>query len=121
MKHKSRTKRATTNNSNQDLKIKGRKLGTFKSPSPRRLNHMLQAIDSRANHQDINNIEHHSLPYDEPDLYNDYISMKQDKADQFPSASPDIVSFDMFFQIPTHSMMWTHGRKLYTHSRNQGV
>ena len=26
-------KRATTNNSNQDLKIKGRKLGTFKSPS----------------------------------------------------------------------------------------
>ena len=33
MKRKPRTKRATTINSNQDLKIKGRKLGTFKSPS----------------------------------------------------------------------------------------
>ena len=43
MQHKSRTKCATTNNSNHDLKIKGSKLGTFKSPSPQRLNRMLCA------------------------------------------------------------------------------
>ena len=67
MKHKSRKKRATTNNSNQDLKIKGRILGTFKSPPPRRLNPILRAIDSWANRQDSNDIEHHSLPYNEPD------------------------------------------------------
>ena len=34
MKRKSRTKRTTINNSNQDLKIKGRVLGTFKFPPP---------------------------------------------------------------------------------------
>ena len=46
MKHKSQRKRATSDNSNQDLKIKSRKSGTFKSsPSPslhpQRLNCML--------------------------------------------------------------------------------
>ena len=94
MKRKSRTKRATTNNLNQDLKIKGRKLGTFKSPPPssppppRRLNYMIEAIHSWVNHQDINDIEHHSLPYNKPDLCNDYISMEQDKADRFPISFP---------------------------------
>ena len=81
MKRKSRTKRATTNNSNQGLKIKGRRLGTFKSPPS--LNHMLQAINSQANCQDFNNIEHHSSLYDKPDLCKDYISMEQDKNDRF--------------------------------------
>ena len=81
MKRKFQIKRVATNNSNQDLKIKGRKLGNFKSPPPRRLNYMLRAIDSWANRQDINDIQHHFLLYDEPDLCNDYISMEQDEAD----------------------------------------
>ena len=34
MKRNSRTKRTTTNDTSQELKIKGRKLGTFKSPLP---------------------------------------------------------------------------------------
>ena len=88
MKRKSRTKRATINNPNQDLKIKGKKLGTFKSPPPRRLNCMLWAINSWADRQDNNNIVHHSLPYDGPDLCNDYISMEQDKADRFSISFP---------------------------------
>ena len=88
MKHKSRTKRATTNNSNQDLKIKGRKLGTFKSPPPQRLNRMLRAINRQENRQDINNKEDYSLSYDEPDLCNDYISMEQDKTDRFSISFP---------------------------------
>ena len=88
MKRKSRTKRATTNNSNQDLKIKGRKLGTFKSPPPRRLNRMLQAINSQEKRQDVNNNEDYSLLYNEPDLWNDYISMEQDKTDWFSISFP---------------------------------
>ena len=88
MKHKSRTKGATTHNSNQDLKIKGTKLGTFKSPPPQRLNHMLQAINSWGNCQDLNNIEHHSPPYSKPDLCKDYISMEQDEIDRFSISFP---------------------------------
>ena len=88
MKRKFQTKHATINNSNQDLKIKGRKLGTFKSPPPQRLNRMLRAINIWKKRQDINNNEHHSLPYDEPDLCNDYISMEQDKTDQFSISFP---------------------------------
>ena len=66
MKYKSRTKRVTIDNSNQDLKIKGRKLGTFKSPPPRRLNSMPRAIDSWANRQYINFFEHFSLLCQQP-------------------------------------------------------
>ena len=121
MKRKYRTKRSTTNNSNQELKIKGRKLGTFKSPPPQRLNRMLQAINSRANRQDLNNIEHHSSSYNEPDLCNNYISMEQDETDRFSIIFPKHCVFGHVFRILTHSMMWTHGRKLYNHPRNQGV
>ena len=88
MKHKSRTKRTTTNTLNWDLKIKGRKLGTSRSPPPRRLNRMLHAINLRENRLDINDMEDYSLLYDEPDLCNDYISMEQDKADRFSISFP---------------------------------
>ena len=88
MKRKYMTKRAATNNSSQDLKIKGRKLRTFKSPPPQILNRMLQAINNRANRQDLNNNEHHSLPYDKPDLCKDYISMEQDNTDRFYISFP---------------------------------
>ena len=54
MKHKSRTKRTTTNNSNPDLKIKGRKLGLSNPPPPQRLNRMLHAINCQESRQDIN-------------------------------------------------------------------
>ena len=47
MKRNSRTKQTTTNDTSQDLKIKDRKLGTFKSPPPRRLNRMLRAINNQ--------------------------------------------------------------------------
>ena len=87
-KRKSMTKRAATNNSSQDLKIKGRKLGTFKSPPPQRLNRMLQAINSWCNDQDLNNNKHHSLPYDKPDLCQDYIFIEQDATDRFSISFP---------------------------------
>ena len=78
MKRKSRTKQANTNNSNQDFQI----------PPPRRHTHMLQAINSRGNRQDLNNIEHHSSPYSEPDLCKGYISMEQDENDRFSISFP---------------------------------
>ena len=88
MKRKSLPKHTATNNSNQGLKIEGRKLGTFKSPLPQRLNCMLRAINSRGNCQDLKNIEHHSSPYSKPDLCKDYISMEQDENDQFSISFP---------------------------------
>ena len=115
------TKRAATNNSNQDLKIKGRKLGTFKSPlledlivcsEPSIVGLFAKTL------MIMNTILHRMTnltcakiiyPWNKITLIG------------FPSASPDIVSSDMFFWIPTHSMMWIHGRKLYDHPRNQGV
>ena len=83
MEHKPQTKRTTANNLNQDLKIKGRKLGTFKSPPHRRVNRMLRAINRWENRQDINDKEDYSLSYNKSDLCNDYIFMEQDKADRF--------------------------------------
>ena len=68
MRHKSRTKRATTNNSSQDVKIKGRKFGTFKSPPPRRLVCMIGAINFRKHPQDINDKKDYSLSKNKPDL-----------------------------------------------------
>ena len=106
MKRKSRTKRATTNDLNQNLKIKGRKLETFKSPPPRRLNRMLQATNSQADCQDLDDNEHHSPPYDKP--ANITYPLNKMMMISFPSASPDIVSLDMFFRIPTHLIMLTH-------------
>ena len=44
---------------------------------------MLQAINNLANYQDLNNNEHHSSPYDKPNLCKDYISMEQDDTDRF--------------------------------------
>ena len=83
MKHKPQTKRTTTNNLNPYLKIKGRKLGTFKSPPPQRQNCMLRAISRRENRQDINDNAEYILSYDEPDLCNGYISKEQDSVDRF--------------------------------------
>ena len=92
VKHKQQTKRTTTNNSNQDLKIKGKKLGTFKSPFPWRLNRMLRVINPQDKHHDIDNKEDYSSSYNKPDLCNGYISKEQDKVDRFSIRFPDIVS-----------------------------
>ena len=88
MKRNSRTKQTTTNDTSQDLKIKDRKLGTFKSPPPRRLNRMLRAINNRCVHQDLNNTKHHPPPTNEPDLCKDYISMEEGENDRFSISFP---------------------------------
>ena len=49
---------------------------------------MLRAINSRAICQDLNDNEHHSSPYDEPDLCKDYISMEQDNTDRYSISFP---------------------------------
>ena len=59
MKHKSLPKHAATNNSNQGLKIKVRKLGTFKCPLPQRLSCILRTINNQGNRQYLKIIEHH--------------------------------------------------------------
>ena len=88
MRHKSRTTRATTNNTSKVIKIKGTKLESFKSPLPQRLTRMLHVINCQKHRQDINNKEDYSLSHDEPEMCNDYISMIQDKVDQFSISFP---------------------------------
>ena len=93
MRQKSRTKRATTNNISQDIKIKGSKFGTFKSTPPQRLICMLRAINWWKLCQDINNTKCYSLSYKDFDLCNDYISTIQDKADRFSINFPRHCAF----------------------------
>ena len=83
MKRNPRIRQTNTNDTSQDLKIKGRKLGTFKSPFPRRLNRMLKAINNQCVHQDLNDTKHHSPPTNEPDLCKDHISMEEGENDRF--------------------------------------
>ena len=121
MKHKSQTKRATTNNLNQDLKIKGRKLGTFKSLLLEDLTvcsepPIVGVITKISTIQNIilhrpTNLTYAKIIY----------PWKKVKMIDFPSAFLGIVSSDMFFRIPTHSTIWFYGRRLYDHPRNQGV
>ena len=124
MKRKSMTTRAATNNSNQDLKIKGRKLGTFKSP-PSPLHKDLIVYSKPSTVSLIAKIltVMNTILYHMTNLTCAKIIYPWNKIIliDFPSASSDIVSLDMFFWIPTHSMMWIHGRRLYDHQRNQGV
>ena len=121
MKRKSLPKHTATNNSNQGLKIRGKKLGTFKSPlledlivcsKPSMIKKIAKILTI------LNIILHHSASLTCARITYPWNKIKMIG---FPSASPRIVSFDMFFQIPTHSMIWIHGRRLYDHPRNQGV
>ena len=121
MKRKSRAKRATTNNSNQNLKIKCRKLGTVDSPLLKDLivcykpsivgliTKILTILNITLNCTTNLTCTKIIYPWNKIKLVG------------FPSAFPNIVFSDMFFWMPTHSMMWTHGKKLYDHPRNQGV
>ena len=49
---------------------------------------MLRAINSRCNHQDLNNRKHHSPPNNAPDLCKDYISMEEGYNDRFSISFP---------------------------------
>ena len=73
----SRYERSLTSIQYYDFKIKGRKNGKTKHPSPRRQNRMLHAI---THFQDISlqkftRMEPPFLPFDKPNLYNDCIFM----------------------------------------------
>ena len=65
------------------MKIESRKNGVTKSPPPRRRDRMLRAICCCKNRQDDNENDQYILSYDEPDLFNDYISKEQGRNDRF--------------------------------------
>jgi hypothetical protein len=75
----------TTNLPNMVLKVKTRNNGGTQFPPPRRCNRMICAIHRRqvAEHLKSIKINQHILPYDEPDLCNDYISKDLDYIDRF--------------------------------------
>ena len=68
-----------------DLKVKTRSVGGTKFPSPRRRDQMIRAIHRRqvTKHLDLSDLSQHILPYDEPDLYNDFITKEPDYKDHF--------------------------------------
>ena len=67
------------------LKVKPRKKGKTKLPSPCRHNHMICAINCRWDETCQEHIEtkQHFLPYGEPNLYNDNILKDTDYIDYF--------------------------------------
>ena len=67
------------------LKVKTRNDGETRFPPHRRRDHMICAIHCRqvAEHLKSIKISQHILPYDEPDLCNDYISKDLDYVDCF--------------------------------------
>ena len=71
------------NNLNLDLKINGKKLGTYKSTPNQRFNRMLCPISRWENYQDIHDNAKCVLSYNDPNLCNNYISKEQDCVDQF--------------------------------------
>ena len=70
---------------NLGLEIKGRNKGETKFPSPRRHNRMICAINRRldASCQEPTDVKKGFMPYDEPDLCNDYILKDPEYIDHF--------------------------------------
>ena len=68
-----------------DLKVKTRSDRETKYPLPRRQDQMIRAIHCQqvAEHQKSIEINQNILPYNEPDLYNDYIAKELDYMDCF--------------------------------------
>ena len=68
-----------------DLKVKIRNNEETKFPPSRRLDRIICAIHCRqvTKHLESIKISQHILPYDEPDLYNDYITEEPDYIDCF--------------------------------------
>ena len=73
----------TSTTSLPDLKVKTRSVGGTKFPSPCRRDQMIRAIHrcQVAKHLDLSDCSQHILPYDEPDLYNDFIAKEPDYKD----------------------------------------
>ena len=67
------------------LKVKTRNNGETKFPPPHRRDRMICAIHCQQVVEHMESIEvcQHILPYDESDLYNDYITKKPDYTDCF--------------------------------------
>ena len=97
MHHKSWHKTITANMPNLGMEVKGRHKGEIKFPSPCRRNQMLCAIHrcQNANRQEHTKISQPFLPYDEPDLCNDYISKELGYNDRF------------CINFPCHCVLWT--------------
>ena len=70
---------------NMDLKVKTRNSKETKFPLPRRRDQMIHTIHRRQAAEHLKSIEisQHILPYDEPDLYNGYITKESDYMDCF--------------------------------------
>ena len=68
-----------------DLKVKTRNDKETKLPPPHRQDRMICAIHRRQVTEQLEStaVSQHILPYDEPDLYNDYISKEPDYVDRF--------------------------------------
>ena len=68
-----------------DLKVKTRNEDGTKFPPPRVQDRIIRAIHcwQVAGHLDSIETSQHILPYDEPDLYNNYITKKSDYMDRF--------------------------------------
>ena len=75
MQYKLQNKNASTNMPNLGLEVNDRNKGETKLPSCRRCDRMLHTIHCRQNTncQEATNISQPSLPYNEPNLCNDYI------------------------------------------------
>ena len=121
MKRNSQTKRTTTNNTSQDLKIKGRKLGTFKSPLLKDLTICSEPSIVKKTTNILTIMKTTLYCITSLTCAMTIYPWNKTKQIGFPSAFPDIVSSDMFFWIPTHSMKWIHGWTWYGHPRNQGM
>ena len=63
-----------------DLKVKTRSVGGTKYPSPCRQDRMIRAIHCRqvAKHLNLSDLSQHILPYNEPNLYNEFITKEVD-------------------------------------------
>ena len=75
----------TSTTSLLDLKVKTRSVGETKFHSPCRQDRMIRAIHccQVAEHLDLIHLSQHIVPYDEPDLYNDFITKVSDYKDRF--------------------------------------
>ena len=67
------------------LQVKTRSVGGTKYSSPRRRDQMIRAIHCRqvAKHLNLSNLSQHILPYNEPDLYNDFLTNEVDYKDHY--------------------------------------
>ena len=68
-----------------DLNVKTRSVKGTKHPSPRRRDRMIRALHRRQVREQLHlsNLNQHILPYDEPNLYNDFITKDTSQPSRF--------------------------------------